>query len=340
MAAFPTNRIQPLPSFVDKRYDRYNKRLPRGSMGPLGMQVPGMGNPSTYSTPLPPGSMGPLGPQGPVKPGPSAAQLQQAWNAFHPQAAPAAPQTGAQTAQSYEQMFQQSLNNQRASIDATLKQVMGDIDTRRAQGQQVLGLMPGEVNTIYNQGGAQVNANVAGAQKSLAQAGAATPTGAQEAGVQAIRAAMEMSRSQALGDQPYLQIGMADLFNRQAGAAQMAAQQARNDIEAQRASYFANQAASGQQANNNLMQRFLLQQQADQQAALVNRASFPAGSARWWEANAAVNPEGTTRFAQNFNLNPDTLAEWRKKGSKSWQQAQQILDPSLIAFLRFQYGLK
>lgn len=241
----------------------------------------------------------------------------------------------------YESMFQQSLDRQRASIDATLRQVMGDIDQRRAQGQQIVGMQPGEVNAIYDKGQTAVGQHADSATKSLQQAGATTPTAGQQAGVEAIRGAMEASRAGALADAPYLAIGANDLFNRQAGAAQMAAQSATMDLEAQRGGYYADRAIrQEQQAEGESAQaeRARLAQEEEARQAYMARAATPAGTPRWWQANALVDPVGATNQA-NANIDPDTIRMWRQD-PRAWQSAKDMLGPAMVSFLRFQYGLR
>lgn len=318
----------------------------------------GASNTSNYNHPLPKGSAGPAGPQGPNglytpptagaqpgpgsgKPGPNAMQLQAAYDAFHPQAPAAAP-----AAPDYSAMFQESLNRQRGQIDATLRQVLGDVDVRRAQAAQVVAMQPGEVNKNYDQGQKAVGAQADAATKSLAQAGATAPTAGQQAGVDTIRAAMEASRANALGDQPYLTMGTNDLFNRQAGAAHAAAQGAYNDIESQRTGFYAQQAgaqlarqAEKEDGESATAERFRLQQAEEQRGLLQARSATRAGTPRWWEANAMADPEGAQKMSENFNIDPSKVQTW-KKDPKAWAAVKANLTPALVSFLRFQYGLK
>lgn len=343
----------------------YGKRgSTTGPMGPLGPQGPGgtgpMGpvgqqGPSPYDGVGPMGPLGPQSPNGlfsppqgkPAAPGASKAQLQAAYDAFHQGGASGA--TAGVARPDYDAMFRASLDRQRAGIDASLRSVMGDIDTRRAQASQVVGMLPGEVNKVYDQGQGAVNAQAAAATKSLQQAGASAPTAGQQAGVDAIRMAMEQSRAGGLADQPYLTIGTNDLFNRQAGAANAAAQGARNDLDLRLADYYGQNAQQDRQFDmDKRMARFQANLSGDAGAAkrdeelrqaILARAATPAGTARWWQANALVDPTGAEKMSQNFNMDPKTLKTWQKD-PEAWQAAKDRLTPSLVSFLRFQYGLK
>lgn len=275
------------------------------------------------------------------------------------QQAPAAPAPPPQEdpAARYDAQFRAAMNAQRAQIDAQLRSAMTDINARRQQGAQIVAMQPSEVNAIYAASNPAIDKSVAAAKTDLKTAGASAPTAAQNAGLDAIKAGIEAAHASALADKPYLEIGANDLFNRQAGTAGALAQDARNNIAGQEAQYAAQRSVAETSNKSNLADQIALQnnqfqnqlkmamlqsgskQQQAQSEAQTLMASQPVGTAKWWQAYSAYNPEGASRLQSGFDPHKGSVDRW-KKDPNLWNSAKAYLSPTMRAFLAAQYGLK
>lgn len=280
------------------------------------------------------------------QPGPDKASLLRAYAAFHP--APPPPSEAEARATLYDTMFRNSIEQQRQSIDAHLRSAMTDINGRRAAGQQIVGLMPGEINKLYDSANPAIDKSVNAAKTDMAAAGASAPGAAQNAGVDAIKGAIEGERANSLANQPYMNLGNNEMFNRQAGQANAIAQDQQGQLDNQMAQYYGQQATANQSQDNQLAQQEQLAmfnanlktqmaQGEQQQAAQAAQASLPQGTKKWYAMYAQGNPQAASNL-QNANIDPKNVQMW-KDHPDIWKQSKQLMDPVLVGFLRTNYGL-
>lgn len=295
------------------------------------------------------------GANGMATPAPDKASLDRAYAAYHQGAGgagndvqndPAA--TANARATLYDTMFRNSIAQQRQSIDAHLRSAMTDISGRRAAGQQIVSLMPGEINKLYDSANPAIDKSVNAAKTDMAAAGASAPGAAQNAGVDAIKAAIEGERANSLANQPYMNIGNNEMFNRQAGQANAIAQDQQGQLDNQMAQYYGQQATANQSQDNQLAQQEQLAlfnanlksqmaQGEQQQAAQAAQASLPQGTKKWYAMYAQGNPQAASNL-QNANIDPKNVQMW-KDHPDIWKQSKQLMDPVLVGFLRTNYGL-
>jgi len=145
----------------------------------------------------------------------------------------------------YDDLFRKSIDTQRGAIDTQLRSAMSALAAREASANGLLARRPGEINANYD----AAEPSIQQAAKDSAATQAAlniTPLAGDQAGLAPIQAGLAQARAGALSDQPYLQAGTQDLYQRQRGALDTSAMEARSALEAQQQDYYMQQAQAQQ----------------------------------------------------------------------------------------------
>jgi len=114
----------------------------------------------------------------------------------------------------YERQYLESINQSRATIDSQYKAALADVGAREANAQKALGLLPGQVNAVYANGGANLGSAEHALDAGEAAAGIHGYTSAadQMAPLQFARSGDQAAR---IADVPLLNIGAASQFSRE-----------------------------------------------------------------------------------------------------------------------------
>lgn len=132
----------------------------------------------------------------------------------------------------YEQQYRDAMSQTGAGIERQFRMAMEDIAQRERAAGEALGLLPGQVNELYDQG----NAGLANAISSLDSAQAASGLNSfmgAEPMMAPLQTAMGMDRTARLADVPLLQLAQQTEFARQRGGLGNARLEAEQQMQAE-----------------------------------------------------------------------------------------------------------
>lgn len=175
-------------------------------------------------------------------------RLANAYSVPNTPAAPAAPTAAAPAPwAAYDQQYEASLANSRAQIERQLSSAIADLDAKGQLAQGQVGLLPGQVNDIYAQGGQNIDTGAKALDAAQARTGLKSfATGAEQ--MAPLQAARSGDQSARIADVPLLSMGVTAETNRQRGALQQARLGADAQLEGERRSYLSQRADTERQA--------------------------------------------------------------------------------------------
>lgn len=180
-------------------------------------------------------------------------------NAAGPQGAPGA--AAAPKLTDYAAQYEAALGSQRATIAHQIASALADMNQQEAGARQAVGLLPGQLNQVYDTGNASM-AQSAGALDAAQKASGLTSymgAGAQMAPVQG---AITADRAARQADVPLLNIGLAQAAAAQHAALQQASLGAYGQVDQQQAQFALAQQQAQQAAQQHIAdQQFSAQQQ-------------------------------------------------------------------------------
>lgn len=292
-----------------------------GALGPVGPQGPRRPQlrPNAGQT----GPVGPLGPQGPgiwnslrrqtqqyAKPKPAGGLLANAGEG---------PGGG-----SYADAFNASLARSRSGIEQQFQSALQDISQREGLANQAVGLLPGQVQGVYDRGDANLT-QAQGALDSAQQAANLTsyaPASAQMAPILAARG-QDLAARQA--DVPLLQLGTQQAFSQQRGSLNQARLGAMGDLDSEERSFTAQRAGQEADQTSQLLGQDWL---AEQDFGRQKRAAGVEGKAAMAEEGRSLNTFGaadTSDARGQWLRSYDPGTYKRIVGSNEYRQAESQL---------------
>lgn len=236
---------------------------------------------------------------------------------------------------SYDDQFKQSLLKSRAAIDQQFQSALSDISQREGSANQALGLLPGQVQGVYDRG----NANLAQAQGTLDTAQKATglqsfaPAAAQMA---PISAAIGQDLAARQADVPLLKLGSAQVFTQQRGALGQARLGAQDQLDSEERGYAADRAKSQDEQAFQLMMQERQQDSdlagrnwlAEQDFARQKQAASEEAAAALREEGRSLNTFGaadTSAERGQWLRNYDSKTYDRIVGSDAYREAERFI---------------
>lgn len=178
----------------------------------------------------------------------------------------------------YAAQYEQSLAAQRATIAHQIASALADINQQEAGAHQAVGLLPGQLNTIYDTGNASM-AQSAGALDAAQKASGLTSYMGAGAQMAPIQGAIGADRAARQADVPLLNIGLAQAAAAQHAALQQASLGAYSQVDQQQAQFAHDQMVAQQAQQQHLAdQAFSVkQQQTGADLALRNTLAASGG---------------------------------------------------------------
>jgi hypothetical protein len=185
----------------------------------------------------------------------------------------------------YAAQYEASLAAQRATIAHQIASALADINQQEAGGRQAVGLLPGQLNTIYNTGNASMAQSAGTLDAAQKASGLQSYMGA-GAQMAPVAGAIAADRAARQADVPLLQIGLAQAAAAQHAALQQASLGAYGQVDQQQAQFIlAQQQAQAAAQQHAADQRFAMQQQ--QTGADLSLRNTLAASAGGTDASTA-----------------------------------------------------